>query len=246
MIRLDSVSRRYGPLVALDGVSLEVRPAELVGLLGANGAGKSTLMRITAGLQNADSGRVELDGRDLENEPIAARARLGYMAEEPAFYEELSALEYLSFLAAIRGLDPPAAERRAHELLDRLGLASRASEPVERYSHGMRKKLSFAAAVLHEPRALLCDEAFEGLDLEASLFARDELRRLVSCGTAVLFSSHVAAELERLCDRIVLLHHGRCVRAIHREEWGGAAPGPSMLERAFLDVVRNPLVSETS
>src|SRR5262249_59994028 len=130
----------------LDGVSLEVRSAELVGLLGANGAGKSTLMRITAGLQNADSGRIELDGRDLEQEPIAARARLGYMAEEPAFYEELSALEYLSFLAAIRGLEPPAAERRAHALLERLGLTHRAAGPVQPYSPGMRKNLSFPAA----------------------------------------------------------------------------------------------------
>ena len=238
MIALQNITRRYGELLALDGVSLEVPPGKIVGLLGANGAGKSTLMRICAGLQAPDAGSVAIGGHDLWQAPIAARRELGYMAEEPSFYNELSALEYLSFLATLRSLDPQESAREAHRLLDQLGLSQRASEPVERYSHGMRKKLSFVAAVLHRPRALLCDEALEGFDLEASIGARDALRSLAAGGTAVLFASHVASELERLCDLLVLLHRGRVVRTLSRSDWGGSSPEPSIVERAFLDIVR--------
>ena len=246
MIAVANVSHRYGARVALDGVSFEVAPGTIRGLLGANGAGKSTLMRVCAGLQTADAGTVCVGGHNLTSEPIAARRELGYMAEEPSFYEELSAFEYLSFLAGIRGLDPAEAERNARRLLERLGLLERASEPVERYSHGMRKKLSFIAAVLHHPRVLLCDEALEGFDLEASLGAREELRALAADGTAVLFTSHVAAELERLCDSLILLHRGRIVRTLERSEWGAASTEPSVLERLFLDTVRHPSSAESA
>ncbi len=239
MIGVNQVSRRYGDLVALDAVSLEVAAGSVVGLLGANGAGKSTLMRICAGLQTPDAGEVTIAGRDLWREPIAARQALGYMPEEPTFYDELSALEYLSFLVGLRELDPRGAADEARRLLERLGLTERAAEPVERYSHGMRKKLSFVAAALHRPRALLCDEAIEGFDLEASIAARQELQSLAAGGTAVLFTSHVAAELERLCDRVVVLHRGRIVRNLTRAEWGGSSPEPSVLERAFLDAVHS-------
>lgn len=246
MIAVSHVTRRYGARLALDDVSFIVDPGHVTGLLGANGAGKSTLMRICAGLQAADSGAVAIAGHDLAGAPLAARRELGYMAEEPGFYDELSALEYLSFLSSVRALDPAEAERTAKALLDRLGLLERASEPVERYSHGMRKKLSFVAAVLHHPRALLCDEAFEGFDLEASMAAREELRSLAAGGTAVLFTSHVAAELERLCDSIVLLHRGRVVRTLARSEWGASSTEPSVLERAFLDTVRLPSPVESA
>ncbi len=237
MIRATGLSRAYGARVALDDVSLEVAPGEVVGLLGANGAGKSTLLRILAGLQLPDRGRVEIAGHDLAAQPIEARRALGYMAEEPEFYDELSALEYLSFLAGVRELGP-AAEARATALLADLGLGDRAGEPVGRYSHGMRKKLSFIAAVLHRPAALLCDEALEGFDLGAAIAAREALQALARDGTAVLFSSHVATELERLCDRVELLDRGRRVRTLPRSEWGASA-GPSPLERAFLDIVRS-------
>jgi len=245
VIGVRELSRRYGDVVALDRVSLEVAPGEIVGLLGANGAGKSTLMRTAAGLQLPDSGRVEIAGSDLIREPIEARRRLGYAAEEPALYEELSAHEHLAFFAAVRSLDPEESRRRAGELLGRLGLADRADEPVHRLSHGMRKKLAFAAAVLHRPRALLCDEALEGMDAEAALAAREELRALAAGGAAVLFSTHVTPVLERLCVRVILLHQGRIVRSLDRADWGGEERETSPLERTFLDVIRTSTLPET-
>jgi ABC-2 type transport system ATP-binding protein len=236
MMVVAEVSRRYGSLVALDRVSLEVRPGEIFGLLGANGAGKSTLLRTAAGLQPPDSGTVTIAGIDLWRDPIRAKARLGYAPEEPSFYEELSADEYLAFLASVRGLEPAAARDRAADLMQRLGLAGRTHEPVQRYSHGMRKKLSFAAGLLHRPAVMLCDEALEGFDVAAALFAKQELRTLAASGGAVLFSSHVAETIERLCDRVAILHRGRIARSLERAEWGAPEARLSPLEREFLSL----------
>ncbi len=245
MMRITDLSRRYDERLALDAVSLEVRSGEVLGLLGANGAGKSTLLRIAAGLQPPDAGVVEIDGADVWRESVRAKRALGYAAEEPSFYEELSAEEYLAFVAGVRGLDPVAARQRAEDLCGRLGLEGRTDEPVSRFSHGMRKKLSFVAATLHRPKVLLCDEALEGFDVTAALGAKEEIRSLASGGTAVLFSSHVTETIERLCDRVTILHAGRIVRTLARAEWGAGAPQLSPLEREFLTVA-GPLRGERS
>lgn len=238
MIELRGLRHTYGERIALDGVSFEVRPGEIVGLLGPNGAGKSTLLRTAAGLQPPDEGTVRLAGHDVWAEPLAARAALGYAAEEPAFHEELSAAEHLAFVAAVRGMPPAAARERAADLARRLDLFERLDEPVRGYSHGMRKKTSFLAAVLHAPRVLLCDEALEGFDAPSALAAKAELRSLARAGSAILFSSHVTETVERLCDRVVLLHGGRVAREMTREEWGAPAEEHSSLERAFLATIR--------
>ena len=240
MLRIAHLSRRYGPIAALEDASLEVAPGEIVGLLGANGAGKSTLLRTAAGLQPPDAGMVTIAGIELWTHPIEAKRKLGYAAEEPSFYEELSADEYLAFVGQIRGLEPEAARTRARALLGELGLTGRTDEPVHQFSHGMRKKLSFVAAVLHRPAVLLCDEALEGFDAAGALAAKAELRALASSGVAVLFSSHVTETIERLCDRAVMLHRGRVVRVLDRAAWGAPSSGPSPLEREFLLAVGTP------
>jgi len=244
MLALEGLTRRYGDRLALDGVSFEARPGEILGLLGPNGAGKSTLLRTVAGLQPADAGRVRVGGVDLDGDPLEARRRMGYAAEEPAFYDELSSAEHLAFIAAIRGIAPAAARERAAALLDALDLGSRADEPVAGLSHGMRKKLSFAAAVLHRPAVLLLDEALEGFDAASALAAKLELRAAAAAGSAVVFASHVVETVERLCDRVVILHLGRIVRTLARAEWGAPEHGPSPLEREFMSVIQRPSVRE--
>ena len=236
MLRIRGLTRRYGSLVAIDDVSLEVAPGQIVGLLGANGAGKSTLMRTAAGLQPPDAGTIEVKDEEVWTNPLAAKRMLGYSPEEPTFYEELSADEYLAFVAALRGLDPKAARERAEDFFQRLGLAGRSHEPVHHFSHGMRKKLAFIAAVLHRPAVLLCDEALDGFDAGGALEAKESLRSLASEGAAVLFSSHVTETIERLCDRAIVLHRGRVARVLERAAWGAPQPGPSPLEREFLAV----------
>ncbi|MEO7867037.1 MAG: ABC transporter ATP-binding protein [Candidatus Eisenbacteria bacterium] len=238
MLRIEALSRAYGDLTALAGVSFEVRPGEIVGLLGANGAGKSTLLRTAAGLQPPDSGRVLISTHDVWVDHIAARAALGYAAEEPSFHEELSAAEHLAFVATVRGMEPHAAKARARFLAERLALGRRLDDPVRTYSHGMRKKVSFLAAILHRPSVVLCDEALEGFDAPSALAAKDELRTLARDGAAILFSSHVTETVERLCDGIVLLHGGVVARTMARADWGAPPDAHSPLERLFLELAR--------
>jgi ABC-2 type transport system ATP-binding protein len=237
MLEILGLHRSYGERVALAGVSLTVRPGEIVGLLGANGAGKSTLLRTAAGLQPPDEGSVRVAGHDVWDSPLPARAALGYAAEEPAFHEELSAAEYLAFVAAVRGLEPAAARARALEVAGGLELGERLDDPVRGYSHGMRKKLSFMAAVLHRPGVLLCDEALEGFDAPSAMAAKAELRSLARAGCAVLFSSHVTETVERLCDRVVILRRGRVASELPRDAWGSTDDAHSPLERAFLQTL---------
>jgi ABC-2 type transport system ATP-binding protein len=244
MLEVRSLTRRYAARVALADVSLNTGRGEIVGLLGANGAGKSTLLRTVAGLQPPDSGTVLIDGHDVWSQPLAAKRALGYAAEEPSFHDELSAREYLAFVSAVRGLEPVAAHDRALTLARAFELDARLDEPVYGFSHGMRKKLSFLAAVLHRPAVLLCDEALEGFDAPSALAAKSELRALAATGSAILFSSHVTETVERLCDRVVLLHRGQVARTLARAEWGAGDDLHSPLERVFLDVLR-PTPTET-
>lgn len=238
MLVLHELTRRYDDRLALDAVSFEVRPGEIVGLLGANGAGKSTLLRTAAGLQPPDAGSVQVAGHDVWADPLAARQALGYAAEEPRFHEELSAAEHLAFVAAVRGLEPAAAAARTRTLAAGLDLLLRMDDPVRGYSHGMRKKVSFLAAVLHSPAVLLCDEALEGFDAPSALAAKHELRALAARGTAILFSSHVTETVERLCDRVVVLRRGRVARQLARAEWGAPDAALSPLERVFHELAR--------
>lgn len=240
MLEVVGLVRDYGARRALDDVSLTVAAGSITGLLGANGAGKSTLLRTAAGLQPPDHGSVRVAGHDVWASPIAAKAGLGYAAEDPVFHDELSAREYLAFVASVRALPPDEADARVAELSSSLDLAERLDEPVAGFSHGMRKKLSFVAAILHRPRVLLCDEALEGFDAPSALAAKQELRALAAGGTAVLFSSHVTETVERLCDRVVMLRNGRIAATLERAEWGAPDDRVSPLERIFLDLTRTP------
>jgi ABC-2 type transport system ATP-binding protein len=247
MLRASRLVRHYGTRCALERVSLAVSPGEIVGVLGANGAGKSTLMRLLAGVLLPDSGSVEVDGVALASDPVAAKQRMGFAPEEPSLYAELDAMHYLEFIGAVRGLEPREARARALGLLDRLGLSSRAGEPAGQLSHGMRKKLSFAAATLARPALLLCDEALEGFDVGASFAAKQELVALARAGCAVLFSSHVTETVERLCDRVLVLHEGRLVRSLERAQWGGEPGHVSPLEQMYIESIRpRPAVEEVS
>jgi ABC-2 type transport system ATP-binding protein len=237
-LALVDVTRRFEERIALEQVSVSVTAGEMVGLLGANGAGKSTLLRIACGLLVPDTGTVRVGGVPIWNDPVAAKRVLGYAAEEPAFYDEPSAHEYLAFVAAVRKLEPDAARSRTAELVGRLGLQSRMDEPVGQWSHGMRKKLSLLAAILHRPALLLCDEALEGFDVAAAIAAKEELRSLANSGSGVLFSSHVTESIERLCDRVIVLDRGRVARTLDRASWGGSREQVSSLERVFLEIAR--------
>ncbi|MCL2453930.1 MAG: ATP-binding cassette domain-containing protein [Micrococcales bacterium] len=215
MIALEHVSKRFGDRVALDDVGFEVRSGRLTGFVGGNGAGKTTAMRILMGVLTADSGQVLIDGRPLDG---ATRRGFGYMPEERGLYPKMKVLEHLAYLARLHGYDDQAARQRAQALLERLGLAARANDPVDALSLGNQQRAQIAAALVHDPEVLVLDEPFSGLDPIAVDAVVAVLKERAAGGVPVLFSSHQLDVVERLCDDLVIIAGGTIRAAGEREE----------------------------
>jgi len=209
VISITNLTKQYGSLVAVDNLSLEVRPGEIYGFLGPNGAGKTTTIRILAGLLKPTAGALSVAGHDIVTDADAAKRALGYIADEPHPYDRLTGLEFLLTLAALYGL--PAAERepRARAQLEFFGLAAWADELAESYSHGMRQKLMIAAALLHDPAVLIADEPLVGLDPASARKLKELFRSLAAAGKTVLLATHILEIAEKLCDRVGIMGRGK-------------------------------------
>lgn len=211
MIEVTGLTKAYGELQALKGLSLTVRPGEVFGLLGHNGAGKSTFAKILSGLVLPDAGEARVAGHALAQDPLAARAAFGYLPEESVLYEELTAWEHLELFAQLRGMDLALARERATRLFDFFDLGDAAQRPVAGYSRGMRRKAAIALAVLPDPPALLFDEPTGGLDPEGARRFAELLAELKRRERAVIVQSHILGLVEKRCDRIGVLDHGTLI-----------------------------------
>jgi len=208
-LEIQSLTHRYGDLLAVDDLSLEVGRGEIVGFLGPNGAGKTTTLRACAGLLVPHAGRIAIAGVALAAQPLVARARLGFVPDEPFLYDRLTPVEFLEFVAALYDVPADLAARRAEESIERFDLTSARGELIETCSRGMRQKVAIAAALLHDPPLLLLDEPLTGLDPQAVRTLKDLLRERAARGLGVLVSTHLLEVAERLCDRVVIIHHGK-------------------------------------
>ncbi|MFC2623383.1 ABC transporter ATP-binding protein [Propionibacterium acidifaciens] len=215
MFETRHLTRRFGELVAVDDVSLEVPDGATVGFIGGNGAGKTTTMRMIMGLLGPDAGEVLWDGAPIT---AAERRRIGYMPEERGLYPKQRVLDQLVYLARLHGAGAAAARAEAVALLEAFGLGERTDEKLEKLSLGNQQRVQVTAAVMTEPAALILDEPFSGLDPEAVDSLAEVLRTRTAAGVPLLFSSHQLSLVERLCDRLVILSHGRVVAAGTREE----------------------------
>ncbi len=218
LLRCESLVRRFGERTAVDGVSFAIAPGETYGLLGPNGAGKTTTISMVTGILRPDAGSVAIDGRPLAGGERELQRLLGYVPQDIALFDDLSAAENLRFFGGLQGLRGRALERRVTETLDLVGLADRRDDRVREYSGGMQRRANIAVGLLHAPRLLVLDEPTAGVDPQSRNQILESIERLGSDGMAVLYTTHYMEEAERLCDRVGIIDAGRLVAEGTRRE----------------------------
>lgn len=245
MLEINHLTKRYGNFTAVSNLSLTVQPGEIVGLLGPNGAGKTTTMKVIAGLLRPTAGTVRVAGHDIQDEPLQAKAALGYLPEAPFLYERLTGDEFLRFVVDLYALPRAEVMARAHTLADAFGLGDALDDRVQGYSRGMRQKLALISVLMREPRVLVLDEPITGLDPLSARVFKDLLREQCRRGVAVLFSTHILEVAERLCDRVAIIHQGRLVACGTMSDLQAQSRQPgSTLEDLFLSLTGGAEVAE--
>lgn len=245
-ILTSGLSRRFGELTAVDNVTFSVAPGQFFGFLGPNGAGKSTTIKMLTGLLEPSAGSIEILGRPFNAAALDLKRQIGVVPEGMALFGRLNAREYLRFVGRMYGLDRRTTEQRTEELLDFMQLANESKKLVTDFSHGMQKKLSLAAAVIHAPKVLFLDEPFEGVDAIAAGMLKNMLQGMINRGATIFLTSHVLEIVERLCSHVAIIHQGRLVANGSLEELragvASSLPGTEggqrlTLEEIFLSIV---------
>jgi ABC-2 type transport system ATP-binding protein len=235
MIELTNLTKRYGRFTAVDGINLTIPGGELYGILGPNGAGKTTTMRMIAGILQPSSGTVRIAGIDIQENPLVAKSRLGFIPDRPFVYDKLTGAEFLRFVAGLYGQGGREIEHRIDEFLELFELAPWKDELTESYSHGMRQKLIISSALVHRPEVIVVDEPMVGLDPKSARLLKDLLREFVTRGGTVLMSTHTLEIAEAMCDRIAIVQGGRVAASGTMDELRSqTSSGDASLEELFL------------
>jgi ABC-2 type transport system ATP-binding protein len=230
-LRLRALEKRFAGLVAVDGLDLEIEAGALYALLGPNGAGKTTTLRMVVGLEAPDSGSIEVCGIDARAYPLAAKARIAWLPDDPLLYDKLTPMEYLAFVAGLWSVPSAVARSRAEALIAQLGLAEKQDARCEGLSRGQRQKVALAGALIHDPELLILDEPLTGLDAAAARVVKDMLRARTRAGGTVILTTHILEVAERLADRIGIIRAGRLIAEGTPRE---LAAGGNTLEDVFL------------
>jgi ABC-2 type transport system ATP-binding protein len=241
-VEAQNLVKSYGVVKAVDGVSFQVRRGEIVGFLGANGAGKTTTLRMLCGLLTPTSGKALIDGFDIHAQPLEAKARLGYLDEEPFVHPHLTGREFLNYIADLYRMPRgPERQGRMEKLLGLFELADRNGELIGAYSHGMKQKIGLASLLIREPSVLLLDEPTNGLDPRSARLVKDLLEELAALGTTVLLSTHILEVAQALCKRVAIIDRGHVVATGTIEELRTQAGSEqASLEDLFLKLTAGP------
>ena len=232
MLDIQHLTKTYGEKKAVDDLSLRIAPGEIYGFIGHNGAGKTTTLKAAVGILQFDAGDIFIGGRSIRTDPLGCKRQLAYIPDNPDLYDFMSGIQYLNFIADIFGI--PAAERwaRIEPLADAFELTADLGQPVSAYSHGMKQKLAIIAAWIHDPKLILMDEPFVGLDPKAAHRLKGMMRAVCDGGGAIFFSTHVLEVAEKLCDKVAIIKGGRLIRSGTMEE----VKGDDSLEDVFLEL----------
>ena len=236
-LKVDGVSKSFGTIHAVDGVSLSLHRGEILGLLGPNGSGKSTTMKLILGVIKPDSGGISVFGKDVVKDAVETKQMVGYVPETPQLYEFLSGVEYLDFVADMYDMNGELRKERISQFLDALELSGHENQMISGYSQGMKQKVAITGALMHRPQLLILDEALNGLDPRSAKIVKDLLRSLAKEGFSILFSTHVLEIAEAICDRVAIMYQGKvlAVGTVSELRSKAGLPGSS-LEEVFLKI----------
>lgn len=232
MLRIEHLTKIYGEKKAVDDLSLHIHPGEIYGFIGHNGAGKTTTLKSCCGILQYDSGEIYVDGQSMKQEPLACKKKLAYIPDNPDLYEFMTGIQFLNFVADIFEVRAAERLRRIRRLADDFELTADLAQPISAYSHGMKQKLAIISALLHEPKLIIMDEPFVGLDPKASHLLKELMRGACDRGGAIFFSTHVLEVAEKLCDKVAIIKGGRLIRSGTMDE----VKGDTSLEDVFLEL----------
>ncbi len=232
MLRIEHLTKTYGGKRAVDDLSLHILPGEIYGFIGHNGAGKTTTIKAACGILQYDSGEIYVDGISIKENPLVCKSKLAYIPDNPDLYEFMTGIQFLNFVADIFGVSASDRQSRIRRYADAFELTADLAQPVSAYSHGMKQKLAIISALIHEPKLIIMDEPFVGLDPKASHLLKEMMREICDGGGAIFFSTHVLEVAEKLCDKVAIIKGGRLIKSGTMEE----VKGDTSLETVFLEL----------
>ena len=232
MLRMEHLTKVYGDKKAVDDLSLHIQPGEIYGFIGHNGAGKTTTLKSVVGILQFDAGEITIDGISIREQPLACKKKFAYIPDNPDLYDFMTGIKYLNFIADVFGVDENTRQERIRKYADLFEITNDLGQPIAAYSHGMKQKLAIIAAWMHDPKLIIMDEPFVGLDPKASHLLKGMMREVCDNGGAIFFSTHVLEVAEKLCDKVAIIKGGKLIRSGTMEE----VKGDDSLEEVFLEL----------
>ena len=232
MLKIEHLTKVYGGKKAVDDLSLHIQPGEIYGFIGHNGAGKTTTLKSVVGILQFDEGEITIDGISIREQPLACKKKFAYIPDNPDLYDFMTGIKYLNFIADVFGVDENTRQERIRKYAELFELTNDLGQPIAAYSHGMKQKLAIIAAWMHDPKLIIMDETFVGLDPKASHLLKGMMREVCDNGGAIFFSTHVLEVAEKLCDKVAIIKGGKLIRSGTMEE----VKGDDSLEEVFLEL----------
>ena len=233
MLRIENLSKSYGEKKAVDSVTLHIKAGEIYGFIGHNGAGKTTTLKACCGILGFEEGEIFVDGVSVKKDPLTCKRKIAYIPDNPDLYAFMTGIQYLDFVADIFKVSAADRKERIRKYADAFELTGNLAQPIGSYSHGMKQKLALISALIHEPKLIILDEPFVGLDPKAAHTVKAIMRELCNKGAAIFFSTHVLEVAEKLCDKIAIIKDGKLVKEGTMDE----VKGDTSLEEVFLELV---------
>ena len=232
MLKIEHLTKTFGEKKAVDDLSIHIVPGEIYGFIGHNGAGKTTTLKSVVGIQQFDAGEITIAGTSIQKDPLTCKKQIAYIPDNPDLYDFMTGIKYLNFIADIFGVSSEVRQVRIRKYAELFELTDDLAQPIAAYSHGMKQKLAIISAWLHDPKLIIMDEPFVGLDPKASHLLKGMMREVCDQGGAIFFSTHVLEVAEKLCDKVAIIKGGKLIRSGTMEE----VKGDDSLEEVFLEL----------